>query len=70
MGQITLNYEDSIAVLANAEAAADARIVAACAVAFFELQNHADEACGSARAASLKLLHMGASAIYRNGPED
>lgn len=69
MGQITLNYGDSMAVLANSEAAADARIVAACAVAFFELQNHADEACSAARAASLKLLHMGTSAIYRNDPE-
>lgn len=70
MADITLNYDDSMLLLKSTTTDPSARIIAACAVAFFERERHADDAIGEARAAALKLLHMGSSAIYRNGEED
>lgn len=67
---MTLNYEDSMRILQSTETDPSVRIIAACAVAFFELERHADDATIEIRAAALKLLHMGSSAIYRNGGED
>jgi len=64
MGEITLNHEDSMRILNNAEANPDARVIAACAVAFLEARNHADEIDPSTATIALKLSHMVAAQIY------
>lgn len=63
MGQITLNYEDAMRVLTNPESGADAKVIAACTVAFFEVNDHADEIERDTRAIVLKLSHMTADVI-------
>lgn len=64
MGQVTLNYEDSMRILNNADANPDARVIAACFVAFFETKNHAEDLDSSTRTIALKLSHMVAASIY------
>jgi len=64
MGQVTLNYEDSMRILNNAKANPDARVIAACFVAFFEAKTHAEDLDSSTRSIVLKLSHMSAAAIY------
>lgn len=66
MGEITLNFDDSLRILNNPEASPDARVIAACFVAFFETQNCVDEIDSSTRTIALKLSHMVAQAIYGN----
>lgn len=64
MGQITLNYEDSMRILNNEDANADAKVIAACFVAFFETKTHADEIDSATRTIAMKLSHMVAVEIY------
>jgi len=69
MGQVTLNYEDSMRILNTEDAHPDAKVVAACFIAFFTTKNHADDINPSTRAIALKLSHMLAAAIYDTQPQ-
>lgn len=68
MGQITINRDHAMGVLNDANADPTARVIAACTVAFFEANDHADEIDSSTRSIALKLSHMVASAIYDAAP--
>lgn len=68
MGQITLNYDDSKRILDNPDASPDARVIAACFIAFFETSNHVDEIDSSTRAIVLKLSRMVSGVIDDNPP--
>lgn len=64
MGEITLNAERAMSILNNPDATPDARVIAACTIAFFEANDHAEVVEKSTRAIALKLSHMVAAAIY------
>lgn len=64
MGQVALNYEDSMRILGDESSSADARVIAACFVAFFETKNHAEDIGSVTRSIALKLSHMVAAEIY------
>lgn len=64
MGQISLNYMDSMRILNNPDANPDARVIAACFVAFFETKNHAGELDSATCTIAMKLSHMIAASIY------
>ena len=51
-------------VLGDAESSPDARVVAACSIAFFEALDHAEIIHAPTRAIALKLSHMVAAQIY------
>lgn len=70
MGQITLSYEDSKRILDNPDANADARVIAACFIAFYETNNHVDEIDKSTRAIVQKLSYMTTGLIYDNPRTD
>ncbi|MCD7099078.1 hypothetical protein [Stenotrophomonas sp. MMGLT7] len=64
MGEIKLNLKDSMRILNNEDAAPDARVIAAFAVAFLETFKHADEINPETRAIVRKLMHMSLQEIY------
>lgn len=64
MGQITLSYEDSKRILDNPDSSGDARVIAACFIAFYETNNHLEEIDLSTRAIVQKLAHMTTGLIY------
>jgi len=63
MGAITLDYEDSIRILADEDAGPNAHVIAACAIAFFVTKDNADHIDAKTRAIALKLSRMVAAAI-------
>lgn len=65
MSSVTLNYEECKRILDNADAAPDARVIAAGAIAFFEAARHAGDISSDTRAITLKLAHNIASEMYR-----
>jgi hypothetical protein len=65
MAQISLNYDECKRILDNADAAPDARVIAASAIALFEASRHADDISSDTRAITLKLAHNIASEMYR-----
>lgn len=67
MGQVTLNYDECMRILENADALPDARVIAASAIAFFEASRHSEEITTDTRAITLKLAHNIASEMYREG---
>lgn len=64
MAQITLNREDSERVLANENSSAGARIVAAAAIAFFEVKESSEDSGRECLAIAQKLAHMTLSELY------
>lgn len=64
MGQITLDYDDAMAILRNPKARGEVRCIAALTVAVFETYQHADQLDAETRSVTLKLAHMAAAAIY------
>jgi hypothetical protein len=66
MGQITLNFADAKRVLDSKDAGPDARVIAACTIAFFVTNDEVDDITPATRAIALKLSHMTAGAIYDN----
>ena len=65
MGQVTLNYDECKRILDNANAAPDARVIAAAGIAFFEAARHADDITSETKSITLKLAHNIASEMYR-----
>ncbi|MGH8053556.1 MAG: hypothetical protein ACREP4_06525 [Stenotrophomonas sp.] len=64
MGQVTLNFDDSMKIINNPDASPDARMIAAAFIAFHEANGSAVDADSSTRAIVLKLNHMTAAAVY------
>lgn len=64
MGQISLNREDAMRVLNTLKASPDARIIAACTIAFFEAREHSEDVDSATRSIALKLCHMVGAEIY------
>lgn len=62
MPEITLKREDSLKVLNDPTANADARVIAACAMALFEC-NDGELAAQSTRQIAHKILRMAAAAL-------
>lgn len=63
MGEIKISLEDSMRILNNDHSTPNARVIAACAVAFFEIENAGDGINSSSRTIAHKLFRMSASAL-------
>lgn len=64
MPEITLNRQQSEAVLANPDSDPGSRLIAAMAIAFFEATDSAEDAGRESIFIAQKLLHMAQHAIY------
>lgn len=67
MGQITLNFDDSMHILNNPDAAPDATVVAAAFIVFFNAQENGDAVTAETRSIAQKLLRMAATALDDGG---
>ena len=62
MAEVQLNKQDSLRLLNSTEASSDSRVIAACALAFFE-STDSEALDGKTKAIAQKLLRMAAAAL-------
>jgi len=63
MGEVKLNIDDSMRILNNPDAGSDARVIAGCAMAFFEVTKSGGDYSPETRAIAQRLLRMTAARI-------
>lgn len=66
MPTITIDNEEAMRILKDADSSADARVIAGLTVALFELNTSVDDIDRATRSITLKLAHMIAAVIYDN----